>query len=213
MSLWLLNSLIQGTHIQNSDQKVGMLVKYSVSEMGFGNISHSVTIVPRLEYSINLLDEIIDILEKEQVNLKKSNKELANIFDEFDKTHHNALRLERIITFSLDAMTQIKKRTQRISGINSIPEVLPSIIPMIRTISAQLFDIFPNCSQKLSELSVHLGSIVLDSATLTKARFDFGQSNEESSALLDEVKLMVDSKISKQYPNLDFFKLCSTWPF
>jgi hypothetical protein len=81
---------------------------------------------------------------------------------------------------------------------------------MIRTISAQLFDVDIHCSQKLSEISVHLGSIVLDSATLTKARFDFSQSNEESLTLLNEVKLMVDSKISKQYPNLDFFKACNT---
>jgi hypothetical protein len=88
--------------------------------------------------------------------------------------------------------------------------VLPSSIPLIRTISAQLFDILPNCSQKLSELSVHLGSIVLDSAALTTARFDFIQSNQESAILLDKVKLMVDSKLSKQYPNLDFFKLCNT---
>jgi len=28
--------------------------------------------------------------------------------------------------------------------------------------------------------------------------------------LLDEVKLMADCKISKQYPNLDFFRLCNT---
>jgi len=55
-----------------------------------------------------------------------------------------------------------------------------------------------------------LGSIVLDSAALTTARFDFSQSNTESSALLNEVKLMVGSKLSKQYPNLDFFKLCNT---
>jgi len=54
---------------------------------------------------------------------------------------------------------------------------------------------------------------VLDSATLTKARFDFSQCNEESSSLLNEVKLIVDSKINKQYPNLDFFKLCDTWQY
>jgi hypothetical protein len=81
---------------------------------------------------------------------------------------------------------------------------------MIRTVSAQLFDIIPHCSQKLSEISVHLGSIVLDSAALTTARFDFSQSNSESSTLLNEVKLIVGSKLSKQYPNLDFFKLCNT---
>ena len=99
---------------------------------------------------------------------------------------------------------------KRISNVNSIPEVLPPSIPMIRTVSAQLFDVLPNCSQKLSEISVHLGSIVLDSAALTTARFDFSQSNTESSTILNEVKLMVGSKLSKQYPNLDFLKLCNT---
>ncbi len=131
-------------------------------------------------------------------------------FDETDNTHLKAIELERIIAFSLEILFHIKTRTRRISGVNSIPQVLPAAIPLIRTVSAQLFDIVPNCSQKLSELSVHLGSIVLDSAALTKARFDFSQSNEESSALLNEVKLIVDSKISKQYPNLDFFKVCNT---
>lgn len=187
-----------------------MLVKCNVSTLEYANTSHSVTLVPRLEYSINLLDEITEILKKKRNDLKKSNKSLVVDFDETNNTHLKAIKLERTMAFSLEILTQIKKRTRKICDVNSIPEVLPSAIPLIRTASAQLFDIVPNCSQKLSELSVHLGSIVLDSAALTKARFDFGQSNEESSTLLNEVKLMVDSKISKQYPNLDFFKVCNT---
>ncbi len=187
-----------------------MSVKYDVSTLECANISHSVTLVPRLEYSINLLDDIVKILKKKRHDLKKLNRSFVDDFDETDNSHLRAIDLERIVAFSLEILFQIKKRTGRISGINNIPEVLPTIIPLIRTVSAQLFDIVPNCSQKLSELSVHLGSIVLDSAALTKARFDFSQSNEESSSLLNEVKLMVDSKISKQYPNLDFFKVCNT---
>ncbi len=187
-----------------------MLIKYDVSKLQHGNISYSVTLVPRLEYSVNLLDGIIEILKKKRHDLKKLNKSLVIDFDETDGNHLKAIELERIIAFSLEILSHIKKRTTRISGVNSIPEILPAAIPMIRTVSAQLFDIVPNCSQKLSELSFHLGSIVLDSAVLTKARFDFSQSNEESSTLLNGVKLMVDSKISKQYPNLDFFKVCNT---
>jgi hypothetical protein len=159
-----------------------------------------------LEYSVNLLDEIIEILKKKRNDLQKSNQD----FDETDEIFLKAIELERIIVFSLEILIQIKKRTRSISNVRSIPEILLSSIAMIRTVSAQLFDIVSNCSQKLSELSVHLGSIVLDSATLTKAIFDFSQSNEESSILLDEVKLMADSKINKQYPNLDFFKSCNT---
>ena len=198
--------MLHGPQIQNFDQLDGMVAKCNVCTLEYSNTSHFVTLVPRLEYSINLLDEISEILKKKRDELKKSNKS----FVDFDDIELKAIKLELTVSFSLEVLTLIKKRTKKISNVNSIPVVLPTTIPMIRTISAQLFDIVPHCSQKLSELSVHLGSIVLDSATLTKARFDFSQSNEESSIMLNEVKLMVDSKISKQYPNLDFFKVFNT---
>ncbi len=184
-----------------------MLVKYN--ETDIENISHSVTLVPRLEYSSNLLSDIIDILSETLYDLKKSNSDLISFFDETDKNHLSAIELERTLTFSLEILTIINKRIASISGVHSIPDLLPSSIPMIRSVSAQFFNVIPSCSKRLSELSVHLGSIVLDSAALTKARFDFSQSNHESSIFLDEVKLMVDSKISKQYPNVDFSKLCN----
>jgi len=187
-----------------------MLVKYTVDSLDTANISHSVTLVPRLKYSLNLLDEIISILDSKRNELRQSNENLVHDFDEFDKTHISAFHLEYLVVFSLDILSQVKNRTNLISNVGSIPELLPSTIPMIRMVSSQLFGIMPNCSQKLSEMSVHLGSIVLDSAALTTARFDFSLSNTESSILINEVKLMVNSKLSKQYPNLDFFKLCNT---
>ena len=182
-----------------------MLVKYGVDTLEYDTISNSVTLVPRLEYSVNLLSEIIGLLDAKLADLKISNKDLVSYFDETDKTHLNSIELERTLSFSLELLIKIKKRVTNISGIHYIPETFPSTIPVMRIISAKLFDIAPNCSHKLSELSVHLGSIVLDSAALTKARFDFSLSNDESSIFQDEVKLMVDSKISKQYPNVDFF--------
>ena len=187
-----------------------MLVKCSINSIEIENISHSVTLVPRLEYSIHILDDVIDILNEKQIQIKKSNQDLIHDFDEFDKLHTDALKLEYLVTLSLEILLSVQKNMGQISNISSIPEILPSSIPMIRTVSAQLFEFIPNCSQKLSEISVHLGSIVIDSAALTTARFDFSQSNYESSSKLNEVKLMVDSKLNKQYPNLDFLKLCNT---
>ncbi len=187
-----------------------MLIKCDVSTLEYANISTSVTLVPRLEYSVNLLDVVFEILKKKMYDQKKLNIFLVDNLDESDNSHLKAIELERIMTFSLEILSQIKKRTRKISNVGSIPKILPTVIPLIRTVSAQLFDILPNCSHQLSELSVHLGSIVIDSAALTKARFDFSQSNEESSTLLNGVKLMVNSKISKQYPNLNFFKVCNT---
>ncbi len=174
------------------------------------NISYSVTLTPRLEYSASLLNDILETISQKRENLMQINKDLVSDFKESDKFQLKAIELEKIIAFSLEILIIIKRKITSITNVTSIPQILPSSIPMIRTISAQLYELIPDCSQKLSELSVHLGSIVLDSAALTHASFDFNQSNTESSTLLDEVKLMVDSKISKQYPNVDFFKLCNT---
>ena len=149
-----------------------MLVKCSVNSIDVENISHSVTLVPRFEYSINLLDDIIDVLFSKQIELKELNQDLIHDFNESDKIQVDALKLEHLIVYSLEILLHVKKNMRRISNISSIPEVLPSSIPMIRTVSAQLFGIVQNCSQKLSEISVHLGSIVIDSAALTTARFD-----------------------------------------
>lgn len=202
--------MIHRPQIQNLELLVGMLVKCSINSTEIENISHSVTLVPRLEYSINVLNGVIDVLDDKQIQIKKSNRDLIHDFNELDGLHAAALKLEHLVMFSLETLLSVRKSMGRISNISSIPEILPSTIPMIRTVSAQLFEFIPNCSQKLSEISVHLGSIVIDSAALITARFDFGQSNYESSSKLNEVKLMVDSKLSKRYPNLDFLKLCNT---
>ena len=184
-----------------------MLVNYSIDTIESTNASHSVTLVPRLDYSVNLLNDIIEILQEKKIELKNVNQYLITDFDKDDKSHLKNIKLEHLVTYSLDILVKIKNQIGSISGINSIPEILPSSIPMIRIVSAKLFVLFPMYSQKLSELSVHLGSIVLDSAALTKARFDFSKSNHMSAMLLDEVKLMTDSKLNKRYPLVDFYKL------
>ena len=184
-----------------------MLVNYSIDTIESTNASHSVTLVPRLDYSVNLLNDIIEILQEKKIELKNVNHYLITDFDKYDKSHLKNIKLEHLVIYSLDILVKIKNQIGSISGINSIPEILPSSIPMIRIVSAKLFVLFPMYSQKLSELSVHLGSIVLDSAALTKARFDFSKSNHMSAMLLDEVKLMTDSKLNKRYPLVDFYKL------
>jgi hypothetical protein len=181
-----------------------MMGQYSLS-MDSANISQTRTIVPRLYYSNDLLAKIMDILNTEQSKLKKSNKILVTEYDDQDPTCVKAIDLERTISFSLEILYFIQKRIRNVTRIDEIPKIFPSLVPMMRTISAQLVDILPESSKLLSELSVHLGSIILDSATLTTARFDFSHSNIESSLMLDEVKLMIDSKLSKQYPLLDFY--------
>ena len=187
-----------------------MLVNCDIGTMESENASHFVTLVPRLDYSVNLLNDIIEILQEKRFELKNVNQYIVTDFDKNDQSHVKNIKLEHLVVYCLEILFKIKNQIGTISGINSIPEILPSSIPMIRTTSAKLFVFFPMYSKKLSELSVHLGSIILDSAALTKARFDFSKSNHISTILLDEVKLMADSKLNKQYPLVDFSKLFNT---
>ena len=173
--------------------------------MDSANITQTRTIVPRLYYSSNLLAKVIDVLRDEKTHLKKSNKILLATYEDQDPICIRQIDLERTVSFSVEILYFIQKKIGAVSRIDEIPQIFPSLVPMMRTISAQLVDILPDSSKDLSELSVHLGSIALDSATLTTAQFDFSQSNVESSIMLDEVKLIADSKLSKQYPHLDFF--------
>ena len=94
--------MLQGPQIQNLEQQNSMLIKCDICTLEYANISHSVTLVPRLEYSINLLDDIVEVLKKKRHDLKKSNRSLVVDFDETDSSHLKAIELERIMAFSLE---------------------------------------------------------------------------------------------------------------
>jgi hypothetical protein len=185
-----------------------MMINPNLVRPKHSSVSQTVTIVPRLEYSNYLLGKMIDTLKRKKTDIKNSNRIYLEL-DNDDHTCVHVLDFERTVSFSLEILSKIQKKINSISDITSIPKLLP-LISMMRTVSAQLYTLLPASSQNLSELSVHLGSIILDSAILTEARFDFSRSTIESSLVLNEVKLMVDSKINKQYPHLDFSKACNT---
>ncbi len=104
-----------------------MLVKCSVDTLECENISNSVSLVPRLDYSINLLDEIIEILKIKRYDLKKSNLNSVSDFNDTDDIFLKSIELERIMIFSLETLSQIQERIGRISGVYSIPKILPFI--------------------------------------------------------------------------------------
>ncbi len=71
-------------------------------------------------------------------------------------------------------------------------------------INSNIYGLVPSTRNDLVELSTSLGSIVVDSGSLLESKFDFKQANSESKQILAELNLIAESKIRKQYPNLDF---------
>lgn len=163
-------------------------------------ISQIMPISPRLGYTINLLTEVLESLREKRNKVRKNNKKFALCEDDM---LWNNVNEEKITSVACVSLTKIKKNLDSISTIDEITKTLPAIIPIVRTLSSQLHTRMPDDSQKLCEISVHLGSIMVDSAILTGETFNFKSVTAKSTSFLDEVKLMVDSKINKLYPNLE----------
>ena len=74
-----------------------MLVNYSIDSIESDNASNSVTLVPRLEYSVNLLENIIQVLEEKKIELKNTNYYLVTDFDMDEQTHIKSIELEHFL--------------------------------------------------------------------------------------------------------------------
>jgi hypothetical protein len=110
---------------------------------------------------------------------------------------------ESRLAYAINALRLVENKLMSISQISNIIQVLP-LVSIIKIVNSNIYSLLPDQSGDIVELSGILGSIVTDSGSLVEATFDFKQANLESKQILTEVNLIVDSKISKQYPNLNF---------
>ncbi len=166
--------------------------------------SHSIT--PRLEYCSYLVGAILQRLEKEHSVLQKANIGYYSKNDDAIKNtdFKKQLEVEMNLSCAIGALKTAKSRLESISQIGNIATTISPLISIIRMINSSICANAPDSSHDLIELSTTLGSVVMDSGSLVEAKFDFKQTNLESSRILDEVNLIVKSKIRTQYPNLNF---------
>ena len=167
----------------------------------------ALTIKPRLEYSVYLTNTIFDKLQKQLVLARKSNLKFYLQNEDMIKENYEfnkQVEYEETLTSAITAIKIIQKRLESIFQISNITETVSPMISILRTVNSNVYLTFPQISQDLIELSGILGSIVMDSGSLIEAKFDFKQTNLESKQILDKVNLIAESKIRKQYPNLNF---------
>lgn len=168
---------------------------------------YALTIKPRLEYSAYLTQSIFDKLQTQWALARKSNLKFYLQNEDTLRENHEfnkQVECEETLTSAITAIKIIQKRLESISQIRNITEIISPMIPILRTVNSNIYLTFPQISQDFIELSGILGSIVMDSGSLIEAKFDFKQTNLESKQILDEVNLIAESKIRKQYPNLNF---------
>ena len=168
---------------------------------------YALSIKPRLEYCVYLVGSIMEKIQNECEHVGTSNlctysqnDGSANDDPEFKKQ----VQAESSLVCATEILEILRHRLKSISQFGDITVIVSPLISIIRVIHSNIYANMPQISHDLIELSTSLCSIVMDSGSLIEAKFDFKQTNLESTQILDEVNLIVESKIHKQYPNLNF---------
>ncbi len=180
--------------------------KWIIDDEAKNQITRASTLKPRLDYAIELVDGIMKVLNQKKFDVDKNNlklykkaKENKYNLTEFEKK----LSFESEISYAVESLRQVKRCIDSVFGLGNITLVLAPTISIVRTVRSQLFGIFPLLDSQFGELSLVLGGLIIDAGHLTCSNIDFSLANTESSRLLDEAKLIADSKIYKQFPNVD----------
>lgn len=179
----------------------------NITISSYSRARYAGTIRPRLESALRLIDTSTLQLQSRQSHIEQ----ILNNSVLFDNNTNNCVSdvLEKsvqeikIINQAIICLDKIRAKLLGISDLSSIPYTIACLIPVVRAQSSCIFHLLPICSKQLCRLATDLGSIVVDSAILTKTHCNFEISNIESNLILDEAKLISDSKIDKQYPNLE----------
>ena len=181
--------------------------KWVIEDETKTRIVRTSTIKPRIDYAIEIVDAALEILGQRKMELDKENLEMYKKSEKDSdslKTLAEQVTSELEISYSVESLRQVRRCLDSVIGLGNAPVVLSPTISLVRTVRSRLFLLMPMLDFQLGELSLLLSGIIIDSAHLASTSIDFGVANETSKRLLDEAKLIADSKLYKQFPNLDF---------
>ena len=180
--------------------------KWVVNDETTNTIMRASTLKPRLDYATTLVDNILDTLVQKRFELSKTNLALYTKTnkDIFSSDFKEKLVSELEISRAIESLRQARRCLDSVFGLGNIILVLAPTISIVRTVRSQLYGLLADTDVSLGELSLVLGGLIIDAGHLTGANLDFKEVNRQSCRLLDEAKLIADSKIYKQFPNVDF---------
>ena len=180
--------------------------KWEINHVTTDTIMRASTLKPRLDYATTLVDKTLDILIQKRSELSKIN---LSLYAKANKgitvlEFKEKLVYELEISRAIESLRQARRCLDSVFGLGNIMSVLAPTISIVRTVRSQLFGLLVDTDVYLGDLSLILGGLVIDGGHLTGANLDFEDANRQSCLLLDEAKLIADSKIYKQFPNVDF---------
>lgn len=179
--------------------------KWVLEDKTKNQIVRSSTIKPRIDYATEIVDQMLCILTQKKMELNKTTLMLYNEYDDESRILLEIkLKNEFEILYSVESLRQVKRHLDSVVGLGNVPTVLIPTISIVRVTRSRMLSFMPPLDFYLGELSLLLGGVVIDAAHLAGSILDFAEANKDSKRLLDEAKLIANSKMCKQFPNVDF---------
>jgi hypothetical protein len=181
--------------------------KWIIENKNKSQLVRASTVKPRIDYATEIVDGLLDVLAQHRQDVNRNNLDLYKRLDkdcQLLSTLEKQIKYELELCYTIESLRQVRRSIDCIVGLGNVPTALSPTISVVRTIRSKLLALMPAMDFQLGELSLLLSGIIIDAAHLASTNLDFGKANEASSRLLDEAKLIADSKICKQFPNLDF---------
>ena len=166
-------------------------------------------ILARLELAAGALDSAIASVRGQVRDVRERNRRLAPRYDPCNEVHARSMGLEHVMSVMLEALGRARRRMATPVTARQMPNTLLPALYVVRTAHMQLArDATPECQRSLHDASAHLGGVILDAATISCSELRLDRSNAEVSAIFDQAKLIVDSKLRKQYDKLEIPGAC-----
>lgn len=182
--------------------------KWIIENQSKSQLVRASTIKPRIDYATEIVDSLLDVLTQHRHDVNQNNADMYRRLDTDEmslSTLEKQVKYELELSYTVESLRQVRRSLDCVVGLGNVSTVLSPTISVVRTIRSKLLALMPAMDFQLGELSLLLSGIIIDAAHLASLTLDFSKANEASSRLLDEAKLIADSKLYKQFPNLDFW--------
>ncbi len=187
--------------------KMTTLSKWMIEDQTKNQVVRASTIKPRLDYATKIVDQTLEILIQKRLDLNRSNLTLyrqSGGVTESLKVLEKEVTHELEISYAIESLRQVRRSLDSIIGLGNVPTMMSPTISIVRVVRSRMLSLMPMLDFQLGELSLLISGVIIDAAHISSSTLDFEVANKESERLLDEAKLIADSKICKQFPNLDF---------
>ena len=174
--------------------------------------SQKATIMPRLERAVGLVERAIDEIHGLHAEASRTSRRVGSCGSGIDSSVMiDAVSVERLLALAHESARGAHFLLRGAGDMRGLAIALPTAISVIRAAASQSHAVAPESSADLGEAAGILGSVALDAALIASTQIRYDLCVCRAAESLEHAKLIVDSKLSKLYPKLDFARLGSIW--